>query len=116
MAFLRSHGSSTENGLSRLNQKITTRPLDIENQIWYNCTLNASSTSIGGTSILTISPALSTTGLTVNSASGAIAIGTNVALGAAQTWTNNNATDPLAVALIHHDKAECGALHGFRLI
>jgi fibronectin-binding autotransporter adhesin len=51
----------------------------------------ASATSISGNT-LTITPASSTTGITVDSGAGAVTINSNVALGAAQTWTNNATT------------------------
>jgi autotransporter-associated beta strand protein len=51
----------------------------------------ASATSVSGNT-LTITPASSTTGITLDLGAGAVTINSNVALGAAQTWTNNATT------------------------
>ncbi len=58
---------------------------------------STSAVSIAG-STLTITPGSSATGITMDAAAGNVSISSGVALGAAQTWTNNSTTNALTVS------------------
>ena len=53
---------------------------------------NTAMSVAGGGGTLTITPAASTSGVTMNAGSGTLGISANVILGGSQTWTNNSAS------------------------
>jgi fibronectin-binding autotransporter adhesin len=79
--------ANTGNLATTLGENFTIKSLTVDGGA-----LSQNVSIAGGGGTLTITPATSTAGITVNSGAGAVMITAPVALGAAQTWTNNAAS------------------------
>jgi autotransporter-associated beta strand protein len=73
-----------------LGQNLTIQTLSFD-------TTSTSAVTINSGSTLTITPSSSATGISLNANAGAVTINSGVALGAAQTWTNNSTVNQLTV-------------------